>query len=160
MHEYIEDIYELKCNALQELANYGRKGEFSRSELPTIKDLAETAKDLCKIIMICEEETGYSFGGRMNMRGNYSFESGRGGGSGASYRGGSSRGGSGASYRGGGSGASYRGGSSRGGSGRSGMYSRDNDMLIESLNELKEQSDNEYMRGEFDEFISRLERMK
>lgn len=152
MHEYIEGICELKMRALEELANYGRKGEFSRGELPTIDTLAHTAKNLCKIIEMCEETTGYSFGGRMNMRGNYSYNDG------ASYR----RGGysnEGSSNRGGNysnEGMSYRGRYSN----AMGRYSNDNDWLMDTLNELKEKSGNERMRAEFDEFISRMERMK
>lgn len=161
--EDIEDICELKYSALRELANYGRKGEFSRNELPTIDMLAHTAKNLCKVIEMCEEKTGYSFGSGTSMRGGSSNRRGSSGnysGEGSSYRGGSSGNysGEGSSYRGGYSGARGRGrNASRDSMGR---YSGDNDWLIETLNELREQSPDERMRGEFDEFISRMERMK
>ncbi len=68
----MHDIYALKEMAIEELENFGRRGEISIKDLPTIDTLAHAAKNLCKIIEMCEEKTGYSYGGRMNVRGNYS----------------------------------------------------------------------------------------
>ena len=64
-------IYELKEKIIEELEEYGMKNEVKASELPTIDTLAHTAKNLCKIIAMCEEETGYSYGNRMNDRRSY-----------------------------------------------------------------------------------------
>ena len=55
-------VYILKEVVIDELEKYGERGEFSKSELPTIDMLAHTAKNLCKLIAMCEERTGYSYG--------------------------------------------------------------------------------------------------
>ena len=72
MHDMYE-LNELKERVMEELIEFGRKGSFSRNELPTIDLLAHTAKNLCKVIEMCEEKTGYSYGMRTNMRGNYNY---------------------------------------------------------------------------------------
>ena len=75
MHE----IRELKRKIIEELEEYGMKNEIKASELPTIDMLAHTAKNLCKVIAMCEEETGYSYGDRYygrNGRG-YNYSRGR-----------------------------------------------------------------------------------
>ena len=69
----MRDLYELKEMAIEELKEYGRKGEISPRDLPCIDTLAHTAKNLCKIIEMCEEKTGYSYGSRGRMRGSYSY---------------------------------------------------------------------------------------
>jgi len=134
MHDMYE-LNELKERVLEELIEFGRRGTFSKSELPTIKDLAETGKDLCKIIAMCEEKTGYSYGGRdgySNRR--YSMTST------PDY------------YN-----PPYSMARRRDSMGR---YSSDNDWMIETLEELKEKAPNDHMRKEFDEFIMRMERNK
>lgn len=55
-------VYELKDQIIEELESFGMRGEISRSDLPTIDMLAHTAKNLCKLIAMCEERTGYSYG--------------------------------------------------------------------------------------------------
>ena len=55
-------VYMLKEEIIDELERFGEKGDFSRSELPTIDMLAHTAKNLCKLIAMCEERTGYDYG--------------------------------------------------------------------------------------------------
>ena len=64
-------IYKLKDKIVEELEEYGEKNEIKASELPTIDTLAHTAKNLCKLLQMCEEETGYSYGDRYYGR-NYS----------------------------------------------------------------------------------------
>lgn len=137
-------LYALKDQIVEELEHYGMNGEFSRSELPTIDMLSHTAKNLCKLIEACEERTGYSYGNRVHMRGNYSYnDRGR-----YDHR------------------SPYYDNSFARGRGRSasrdsmGRYSSDDDWMIETLNELKEKAPNDHMREEFDEFITRMERMK
>lgn len=73
-------VYELKKKIIEELEEYGMKNEVKASELPTIDMLAHTAKNLCKLIEMCEDETGYSYGDR------YYGRSGRGYNDGMSYR--------------------------------------------------------------------------
>lgn len=60
-------VYLLKEEIIEELEKYGERGEISRSELPTIDMLAHTAKNLCKLIDMCEERTGYSYGSGEHM---------------------------------------------------------------------------------------------
>lgn len=57
-------VYELKDKIIEELEEYGKRNEVKASELPTIDMLAHTAKNLAKLIRLCEEETGYSYGDR------------------------------------------------------------------------------------------------
>lgn len=125
MHDLYE-LNELKERVLEELVEFGRRGSFSKSELPTIKDLAEAGKDICKIIAMCEEKTGYDYGTKYY---------------GASVR----------MPR-----YSYR-GAKRDSMGR---YASDDDWMIETLHDLKDKAPNDHMRAEFDEFITRMERMK
>lgn len=57
MHE----IYELKEKLMEELKEYGRKGELSTGSLEVVDKLTHTIKNLCKIIEDSEmEEGGYS----------------------------------------------------------------------------------------------------
>lgn len=76
MHDMYE-LNELKERVMEELIEFGHKGSFSRNELPTIDLLAHTAKNLCKVIEMCEEKTGYSYGMRTNMRDNYNYSGAR-----------------------------------------------------------------------------------
>lgn len=69
----MRDLYELKEMAIEELKEYGRKGEISPRDLPCIDTLAHTAKNLCKIIDALEERTGYTYGARGSMRGTYRY---------------------------------------------------------------------------------------
>ena len=142
MHE----IYELKEKVINELKEFGNHGDLSRGDLPTIDMLAHTAKNLCKVIEICEDITGYSMRDDYSNRDNYSNRDGY-----------SSR------YY-----PDYynRNYSMARGRGRNasrdsmGRYSSDNDWMVDTLTELKEKAPNDKMRMEFDEFISRMERMK
>lgn len=81
MHE----IYELKEMLMEELEEYGRKGELKDvGTLEIVDKLAHAVKNLCKIIEAAEDEEYSSAGGG---RGN-SYRSGGGGGQGGggSYR--------------------------------------------------------------------------
>lgn len=135
-------VYELKDQIVEELERFGQRGEFSKNELPTIDMLAHTAKNLCKLIEMCEEKTGYSYGSGTSNRGGYSN---------ANYSGEYSSANRMPRFN-----YSYR-GQRRDSMGR---YSSDNDWMIETLEELKESAPNETMRREFDEFITRMERTK
>ena len=138
MHE----IYELKEMLMQELEEYGRKGELKDvGSLEIIDKLAHTIKNLCKIIEAAEEEEYSNNGG--------------------SYRG-SSRDGYRGSYRG-----SYRGGSyARGrGSSRDSMgryssegYSRTGE-IADRLRDLMTEAPDERTRQEIQNLASRMEMM-
>jgi len=124
-------VYELKKKIIEELEEYGMKNEVKASELPTIDMLAHTAKNLCKLIEMCEEETGYSYGdkyfGRMDDR---SYGRGRSYGRDRYSR------------------YDYMDGRSGGEDG----------WLVEMLEDIKEKVPNHQMRKEFDEFISRMKK--
>lgn len=65
-------IYKLKDKIIEELEEFGNKPELKGSELPTIDTLAHAAKNLCKLIQMCEDETGYSYGsGRYSRYNDY-----------------------------------------------------------------------------------------
>lgn len=125
-------VYELKKKIIEELEDYGMKNEVKASELPTIDMLAHTAKNLCKLIEMCEEETGYSYGNRYYGR--------------DSYRN---------SYRGHDDGMSY---GRRMRYDDMGGYSGESDWMLSMLEELRDRSTNENMRREFDEFIKRMKK--
>ena len=132
-------IYKLKEEVIRELEEFGTRGEFSRNELPTIDMLAHTAKNLCKVIEMCEDMTGYSYGSRYygndySGRRRYSMAST------PDY------------YN-----PPY---SMARGRDSMGRYSSDNDWMIDTLHDLKSKATNDQMRNEFDEFIMRMERMK
>lgn len=140
MHE----LYELKEKLMNELAEYGKQDEMTSSTLDVVDKLAHTIKNLCKII---DDMEGYS------ERGSYEGSMRRG-----SYAdGGSMRG----SYRG-----SYDDGSMRGsyarGRGRNarrdsmGRYSSGNEMMMEQLQDLMEESPDDRTRQEIQKLMSKL----
>lgn len=132
-------VYELKKKIIEELEEYGMRNEVKASELPTIDMLAHTAKNLCKLIEMCEQETGYSYGDRYYNRSSYGMNR---------YND--------RSY---GNDMSY-------GRGRGGRYNRYDDggysggdnWLIDMLEDIKYKVPNEHMRKEFDEFIDRMKK--
>lgn len=130
-------IHELKKKIIEELEEYGIKNEIKDSELPTIDILAHTAKNLCKIIEMCEDNTGYSYGdkyyGRMNDM---------------NYR---------RSY-GHGDLMSYGRTRERYNKYDDGGYSGGDNWLIDMLEDIKYKVPNEHMRKEFDEFIDRMKK--
>lgn len=143
----MHNIYALKEMAIEELERYGEHGEFDRSDLPTIDLLAHTAKNLCKIIEMCEQETGYSYGTRFNVRGTYSNEN----------RGGNRGGYSNRMYPYSFDDRSYSMARRRDSMGR---YSGNDDWMMSTLEELKMKAPNDQMKMEFQEFIDRMQKMK
>ena len=83
MHE----IYELKDMLMQELEEYGRKGELKDvGSLEIVDKLAHAVKNLCKIIESAEEEEYSSAGGGGGNTSGARGRSGGGQGGGGSYR--------------------------------------------------------------------------
>lgn len=114
----MHNIHKLKDMLMEELEEYGEKGELTPGSLDVVDKLAHSVKNICKIIDDCENEE-YS----------------------GTYRGGSYRGGS---YDGGMGGGSYARGGRRGGANqygsytRSGGYSRAEDGMENLLSEMHE----------------------
>lgn len=133
----MRELYEIKEMLMDELKDYGRKGELTSGTLEVVYKLSSTIKNLCKIIEAYEEEEGYSgnYGGSYENTGG---QSNRGG----SYARGGRRSGRRANQFG-----SYTGG-----------YSRDQEMVAE-LRELMQDAPNEHVRKEFERFISKVESM-
>ena len=76
----MHDIYNLKEMLMDELSEYGRKGELNAKTLEMVDTLAHATKNLCKIIEDAEGDMESSYRG-----GRSSYERG-----GSSYRGGGS----------------------------------------------------------------------
>lgn len=132
MHE----IYELKDKLMEELKEYGRKGEMSTGSLEVVDKLTHTIKNLCKIIEDSEmEERGYS-----GMYYPYSREGGtQGGRSYARGRGRNARRDSMGRY------------SSRG-------YSYAEDDMVEQLTDLMEEAP-EHIKKDIQKLITKVEQM-
>lgn len=140
MHE----LYELKEMLMDELEEYGRKGELTSGSLEVVDKLSHTIKNLCKIIEKYEDEEYSMADGGMSYEGG-SYRDGR------SYarRGGQSRRSSYARSR-----NSY---ARRDGRGR---YSRDGaENMVMELRELMEDAPDEKTRMEFEKFIKKVENM-
>lgn len=158
----MHDIYELKEMLMQELEEYGRKGEMSAGTLEIVDKLAHAIKNLCKIIEAGEEEE-YSERGGSYAGGGQGGSNGRGGRGGNRGGGGSSN--RGGSYEGGGSYARGRGRNARrdsmGRYSREGGYSRAEakEDMIDTLEELLETAPDEKTRQEVQKFISKIESM-
>ena len=122
----MHDIYKLKDLLMDELKEYGQKGELTAGSLDVVDKLAHSVKNICKIIEDCENEE-YS--------GAYRGGSYRGG----SYEGGSMGGMGGGSYARGGRGGGRRGGANQYGSYARGVgYSRAEDGMEDLLSEMHE----------------------
>ncbi len=161
----MHDIMNLKEMLLDELSEYGRKGELNAKTLETVDTLAHATKNLCKIIEDAEMidgESSYGRGGnnyydgssyargrgrnaRRDRMGRYSSE--------GSYRGNS--------YEDEYGGNSYeRGSNRRGGNNyRRGGYSRDDakQEYIENLKEMMEQAPDENARQSIQRMIQQME---
>lgn len=131
MHE----LYELKEKLCEELEEYGRKGELSTGSLEVVDKLANTIKNLCKIIEAYEDD---EYSSRYE-----SYEDGMGG----SY----ARGG----RRGGRRGANQYGSYARGGRGSYAM----NTGMVEDLRALMQDAPDERTKQEFQKFIRKIEGM-
>lgn len=112
----MHNIYKLKELLMEELKDYGQKGELTPGSLEVIDKLAHATKNICKIIEDCEAEEG-----------DYSSR-----GMGGPYRGGNMGGGM--SYARGG----RRGGANQYGSYTRGGYSRAEDGMEDLLTEMNE----------------------
>lgn len=146
----MNELYELKEALCNELKEYSRKNKMGAGDLEVVDKLAHAIKNLDKIIEKYDEgeysEESYAMGrqtGRngQSYRGTYigSYEN----------RGRQSGRGSYESYA--------RGRNARRDS--MGRYSSDNDMMVEELRELMEESPDEKTRTEFERFIKKLENM-
>lgn len=135
-------VYELKTKIIEELEEYGQKNEVKASELPTIDMLAHTAKNLCKLIEMCEQETGYSYGDSYARRNGYNGmdDYGRRSGYGRYTRYDDSYGRMNRRYD------------------DMGSYNGGGEWMFEMLEDLKDKAPNEQMRREFDEFIKRMKK--
>lgn len=129
MHE----LYELKEKLLDELKEYGAKGELSAGTLDVVDKLAHAIKNLCKVIESCEDE-GYS----------------------ENYRDGSSNRGAYARRRDSRGRYASRRGSSYSGEGN---YYRSADDISERLHEMMDTAPDEKMRSEIQKLINKLETM-
>ena len=132
MHE----IYELKDLLMEELKEYGRKGELTGGSLEIVDKLAHAVKNLCKILESEEEYSEASYEGEN------------------SYRGGGNRGGSSRSYA---RGRNAR-RDSRGRYSREGGYSRADEMedMVESIRGMMNELPQEIQR-DAQKFVQKLE---
>lgn len=142
----MHDLYKLKETLVKELENYGKSGDLSKSALEDIDKLAHAAKNIGKVIELCENEE-YS-----NAMGN-------------SYRGGYGR-----SYENGGSGRSYYsrdgyyyddgGMSARRGRAANGRFvSRDSGEMARRLREMMEEAPDNGTRSELQRLADKMEQM-
>lgn len=58
----MHNIHKLKDMLMEELKEYGEKGELTPGSLDVVDKLAHSIKNICKIIDDCEGEEGYSNG--------------------------------------------------------------------------------------------------
>lgn len=146
----MHDIYQLKEMLMDELKEFGKKGELTAGSLETVDKLSHAVKNLCKIIEAYEEEEEYSMAGDGSYRypddGSYA----RGGrdGRGGSYRGGSYARGRGRNAR-------------RDSMGRysSEGYSRAAEEMVDQLREMMEEAPDEQTRMEIQKLMKKLEQM-
>lgn len=57
----MHDLYALKETLVNELKEYGRSGEMSRSSLETIDTLAHAAKNVIKVIECYDDKDGHAY---------------------------------------------------------------------------------------------------
>ena len=126
----MKELHELKETLCNELKEYGRKGKISTGELDIVDKLTHTIKNLDKIIENYDDEYSNNV---------------------YAYRGGYSN--------------RYDDGHYSMARGRNakrdsmGRYSRSNDMMINELRELMDDAPDERTRMEFQQFISKMEKM-
>lgn len=133
----MHNIYKLKELLMEELEEYGQKGELTPGSLEVVDKLAHSVKNICKIIEDCENEEYSSRG---------------------SYDGGSMGGGS--SYARGGRGG-RRGGANQYGSYARGGYSRAEDSMNDLLMEMHDIMPmlSEDKRREAQRFVEKMQNM-
>jgi hypothetical protein len=143
----MHDLYNLKEMLMDELKEYGRKGELNSGSLEVVDKLAHAVKNICKVIDKYEEEEEYGEYGP-------SFAQGRTGGTNRGGNAGGNRGRSGAnSY------ARGRGGNAR--RDTMGRYSRAEDEvsgMIDDLRDMMQDLPVEKQR-EVKKFIDKMEQM-
>lgn len=155
----MHDIMNLKEMLLDELSEYGRKGELNAKTLETIDTLAHATKNLCKIIEDAEMMEESSMGGSSYERGgnNYydgsSYARGRGRNARRDRMGRYSREGRGNNYE------NYDGNSYRGGNNYRRGYSRDDAKkeFAENLKEMMEQAPDNETRQKIQRMIQNME---
>ena len=157
MHE----LYEIKEMLMNELKQYGNKGELTSGTLEIVDKLTHSIKNICKIIEAYEEE-------EYSSRGSYD---------GGSYEGGSYRDGSYAYARGRGGRNSYenenmsyargRGRNARrdsmgryaseGRYSRNGGYSMDSGEMVSNLREMIQEAPNDQIKMEMQKLVQKME---
>ena len=132
MHE-IKNLKEKLCRELEE---YSQKGRLDMQTLQVIDTIAHTVKNLNKIL---DEEAksgfseGYNYGSNYSSRGSSNYSNGY---------------------------PDYNYGSVRGNwNAYSGRYPMGNDMMIDRLRSLMNETNDERTRQEFQNFINRMEHM-
>lgn len=136
----MHDIYQLKEMLMDELKEFGKKGELTAGSLETVDKLSHSIKNLCKIIEDMEMDGEYSTTG--DIDGNYRYSNAR------SYRGGSYARGKGRNAR-------------RDSMGRysSEGYSRAAEDMITQLRDMVEEAPDEQTRMEIQKLMKKLEQM-
>ena len=52
----MHDLYKLRDILVNELEDYGRRGELSKPSLDAVNKIAHAAKNVCKVIDYCEKD--------------------------------------------------------------------------------------------------------
>lgn len=141
----MHDLYKLKETLVKELEDYGKRGDLSKSALEDIDKLAHAAKNVGKVIELCEDE--YSRADGNSYRDSY-----RGG---RSYDGGMSNRYSRDGYYYDDGGMSTRRG--RAANGR--FVSRDAGNMARQLREMMNQAEDEYTRSELQKLADKMDNM-
>lgn len=137
-------IYELKEMLIQELEEYGEKGELTAGTLDIVDKLAHATKNLCKVIEYCDEDdysnASYEMSGRRSMSNGMSNRN--------SYRGNSYA-------RGRGAGAKR---DSMGRYARANGYSN-NDHMVTELEDIMQMATDEQTKSMIRNLIQKMENM-
>lgn len=134
MHE----LYEIKDMLMNELKQYGNKGELTSGTLDVVDKLTHSIKNIDKIIEVCEEDEEYSSRGYMRGgsygRGRMSYDDGM------SYaRGRNAR------------------RDSMGRYSRTGSYSMNSGEMVESLREMMQDAPNDQIKMEMQKLVQKME---
>ena len=146
----MKELMNLKQMLCEELEEYGRSPELSKSSLEMIDKLAHACKNVCKIIEAKEEEQ-YSMADGSYRGGSYRGGSMRGSYDDGSYRGGYSR--DGYYYDDGGN--SYRRGRDRMGR----FISRDGSEMAHKLRDMMQEAPDEATKREIQRLADKMEQM-
>ena len=153
----MHDIYNLKEMLMDELSEYGRKGELNAKTLETVDTLAHATKNICKIIEDAEMMNDSSMGRSSYERGGRPSYARGGRGGRSSYEGNSYEGDS--SYE-----NSYARGRGRNARrDRMGRYSREysredaKDEMVQNLREMAENAPDEKTRMGIERLVQQME---